>query len=213
MITRIFRGRVKPGKGAAFERHTREHGLPMLRSAPGMLSVHFGTPTERTPNEYVVVTVWRDLASLRGFAGDDWNQPKLSLTEAHLLDEATVHHYRNGDGESLGSASLTGNGSEEPEVVDLGRVRVDLARRTVEVDGHAVDLPPLEFSLLSELALRPEQPVSSEELMKLAWPDTAWPTTDDVRRAIYRLRRHIGDQARPRPLIRYRRGYGYVLEP
>lgn len=185
----------------------------MFHAADGMEAVHFGTPTEHTPDEYVVVSVWRDLDALRGFAGDAWNEPKLSLTEAHLLEEATVHHYRNGDGESLGSASLTGNGGEAPEVVDLGSVRVDLARRTVEVDGAPVELPPLEFSLLSELALRPNEPIPSEELMQLAWPDTAWPSPDDVRRAVYRLRRHLGDQERERPLIRSRRGHGYVLEP
>lgn len=185
----------------------------MFHAAEGMLGVHFGTPTDHTPDEYVVVSVWRDLDALRGFAGDTWNEPKLSLTEAHLLDEASVHHYRNGDGESLGSATLTGNGRDQPEVVDLGRVRVDLARRTAVIEGRTVDLPPLEFSLLSELALRPQQPVPSEELMRLAWPETAWPTPDDVRRAVYRLRRRIGDQERARPLIRSRRGYGYVLQP
>jgi DNA-binding response OmpR family regulator len=35
---------------------------------------------------------------------------------------------------------------------------------------------------------------------------------DDVRRLVYRLRRHLGDDRRRRPLIRNRRGYGYVLE-
>ena len=185
----------------------------MFYAADGMVSVHFGTPTEHTPDEYVVVSVWRDLDALRGFAGDTWNEPKLSLTEAHLLEEATVHHYRNGDGESLGSASLTGNGRDAPEVVDLGSVRVDLAARTAEVDGAAVELPPLEFSLLSELALRAGRPVPADELMALVWPPAAWPTPADVRRAVYRLRGRIGDRERPRPLIRSRRGYGYVLEP
>jgi DNA-binding winged helix-turn-helix (wHTH) protein len=35
---------------------------------------------------------------------------------------------------------------------------------------------------------------------------------DDVRRVVYSLRRLIGDDRRKRPLIRTRRGYGYVLE-
>lgn len=185
----------------------------MFQAAEGMLGVHFGTPTEHTPREYVVVSVWRDLEALRGFAGDAWNEPKLSLTEAHLLEEATVHHYRNGDGEALGSATLTGNGRESPEVVDLGSLRLDLARRTAEIEGAPVELPPLEFSLLSELALRAGRPVPAEELMTLVWPDTASPTREDVRRAVYRLRGRIGDRDRGRPLIRTRRGYGYVLEP
>lgn len=160
-----------------------------------------------------MVTVWKDLEALRAYAGEDWGAPKLTLAEAHLLEWATVHHYRNGDGEPIGLGQARGNGAPSPDVVEAGAVRVNLATRSIEVDGRRVELPPREFAVLSELALRPGRPIPSEELARLAWPDTSWPTGDDVRRTVYRLRRFLGDRERPRPLIRNRRGFGYVLEP
>jgi len=211
MITRLFRGRARSGQGETFERMIREEALPAFEANPGVVSVHFGTPTEATPDEFLVVTVWRDLESLRAYAGERWTEPKLSLEEAHMLASATVHHYRNGNGEAVGSTTLAGNGPA-PDVLDLGPLRVDLGRRTAELDGGRVELPPREFAVLAELALRPGRPVPSEELAKLAWPATAWPTGEDVRRTVYRLRRLLGDHQRDRPLIRNRRGHGYVLE-
>lgn len=210
MITRIFRGRVRPGKHAEFERYIRAEGLPQFEANPGVVGVHFGTPTEQDPDEFVVVTVWRDLDALKAYAGERWGDPKLSLREAHLLEEASVHHYRNGNGEVLGA----GDTEHAPPagLVEVGDLEVDLTRRTVRVEGRRVELPPREFGVLAELALRPGQPIPSDRLGRLAWPEDAWVTGDDVRRTIYRLRRLLGDHHRDRPRIRNRRGHGYVLE-
>lgn len=213
VITRVFRGTVRPGRHAEFERLLREEGVPRFERTPGCLSVHVGTPTEASPDEYMVVTVWRDLDALKAFAGEQWSDPKLSLREAHVLADATVHHYRNGDGRTIvPPASVRGVG-RPAEVLDLGRLRVDLARRVAALDGREVELPPREFSVLAELALRAGEPVASDELAGLVWPEDAYPTGEDVRRSVYRLRRLLGDQGRARPLIRTRRGHGYVLDP
>lgn len=210
MITRVFRGRVRPGKHADFERFIRTEALPEFRANPGVEGVHFGTPTEQDPDEFLVVTVWRDLDALKAYAGERWSDPKLSLTEAHLLAEASVHHYRNGNGEVLGAAGT--EAARPAGLLELGDLQVDLTRRRARVEGRDVELPPREFGVLAELALRPGQPVPAEELGRLAWPEDAWVTSEDVRRTVYRLRRLIGDQHRARPLIRNRRGHGYVLE-
>jgi DNA-binding response OmpR family regulator len=69
-----------------------------------------------------------------------------------------------------------------------------------------------EFAVLSELPTRPGLPTTSAELARHVWPDRPDMNGDDVRRLVYRLRRHLGDDRRRHPLIRNRRGYGYVLE-
>ncbi len=99
-----------------------------------------------------------------------------------------------------------------PELLDAGPIRIDIAERIVFVDDVPVELPPKEFALLAELALHPGQPIPSAEIATRVWPESAWITGDDVRRTVYRLRKLIGDDERATPLIRNRRGYGYVLE-
>jgi DNA-binding winged helix-turn-helix (wHTH) protein/heme-degrading monooxygenase HmoA len=204
VIVRVFRGQVLPGRHAEFERLLRDRAIPDFRSRPGMVRVHVATPTEQAPDEFLVVTVWRDLKALRAFTGDTWSQARITPEEAPLLRRAFVHHYETGG--DPGDLLVPGS-----EVVDAGRVRVDLLRRTATVDGREVELPPKEFAVLAELVRRPDRPVPSAELARLAWPEGDGTTGDDVRRAIYRLRRLLGDHARRPPLIRNRRGHGYVL--
>ncbi len=100
-----------------------------------------------------------------------------------------------------------------PELLDAGEVRVDVTERLAYVNDQQVELPPKEFALLAELALHPGQPITSSEIAARVWPESAWITGDDVRRTVYRLRKLIGDDERDKPLIRNRRGHGYVLEP
>jgi heme-degrading monooxygenase HmoA len=205
VIIRVFRGQVQPGKQDAFLRTLREQGIPHFRSHPGMLGVHVGFPTEQAPDEFLVTTMWEDLDAVRTFAGERWYEPKILPGERQLLKRVFVHHYWTEEGERWPPR-------EPPEVVDLGRLRVDLRRRVVRLDGREIDVPPREFTVLAELATRPGHPVPAEELARRVWPDRAEMNGDDVRRVVYRLRRLL-DDGRRRSLIRNRRGHGYVLEP
>jgi DNA-binding winged helix-turn-helix (wHTH) protein len=95
--------------------------------------------------------------------------------------------------------------------VELGVLRLHLGKRQVWVEDEPVHVPPREFGILAELAQRPDEPVPVDELARRAWPEHATVTGDDVRRCVYRLRRMIGDHERHPPLIKNRRGFGYVI--
>jgi DNA-binding response OmpR family regulator len=153
----------------------------------------------------MVTTTWRDLDAIRTFAGERWFEAKILPGERHLLRSADVHHYWAEAGERWPPR-------DPPDVIEVGALRVDLARRVVTVSGREVTLPPQEFAVLAELAARPGLPTTSADLARRVWPDRPGMNGDDVRRLVYRLRRHLGDDRHGDPLIRNRRGYGYVLE-
>ncbi len=92
MIVRVFRTRLRPGIRAAYAQLVRERGIPHMRAEPGLLAIHVGQPTER-PDELSVVSVWRDLESLKPFAGEHWQEIVILPGEAELLVEATIAHY------------------------------------------------------------------------------------------------------------------------
>jgi DNA-binding response OmpR family regulator/heme-degrading monooxygenase HmoA len=314
-----------------FERILEEEGIPAFHRSPGMIAVHVGRPTERSPDEFLVTTVWKDLDALKGFAGERWFEAVIGPGEAKTLRRAYVHHYEDPVGASLSAAAgvdsvpatahvlLAGSGSVDlpgvvsalrdrglgtlivgsgasgirlvsrwrpliavvaadiadvepllrhlekleipviligrarelrfpdqirnieagilapaqpaeiaaaaevvvgglplddlPRMIDLGSVRLDVSARTVLIDGRSIELPPKEFAVLVELALHAEVPVSVPDLARRAWPESVWTTGEDVRRTVYRLRKMIDDHNRSEPLIRNRRGYGYVLNP
>lgn len=91
-----------------------------------------------------------------------------------------------------------------------GSLVVELAARTVLVDGRRVELPPTEFSLLAVLAARPGEVITHKELLKEAFGDSAYMDTQNLHWRIWNARKLIGD--RDKKLIKNRRGEGFVLE-
>lgn len=91
-----------------------------------------------------------------------------------------------------------------------GSLVVELAARTVLVDGRRVELPPTEFSLLAVLAARPGEVITHKELLKEAFGDSAYMDTQNLHWRIWNARKLIGDS--DKKLIKNRRGEGFVLE-
>ncbi|MEO7002729.1 MAG: transposase [Ktedonobacterales bacterium] len=95
MILRVFQAQLKSGKRGAYERHCRAHALPLMRAQPGCLSALIGASRPDQRDQFVVVSVWRDLQSLQAFAGEQWRQSLILPGEADLLERASVAHYED----------------------------------------------------------------------------------------------------------------------
>lgn len=93
MIVRVFRMRVKPGLNDAYEQFIQTEVLPRMLAAPGLVSVQVGRPLDDPPVEFLIVSVWDSLASLRAFAGHRWRDPIVFPGEAELVFESLVDHY------------------------------------------------------------------------------------------------------------------------
>lgn len=208
MIIRVFRGRVHPGMQAQYLRFLYERAVPEIGRHPGVIGFHVGEPLDEHDDEVLVMSVWSSLRDVQGFAGRRWRDARIMPGETELLREKHVHHYLAGPSQVPAPASPTSN---VPDRIEVGGLRVDMRARTAALGGRLIDLPPREFGVLTELALRPDEPVPPSELALRVWPESAVVTADDVRRVIYRLRRALGDHERREPLIRLRKGFGYYL--
>ncbi len=93
MIIRVFRATVHDGKQEAFEAFFVNKALPMLQAQHGVLEARIGTPLPSSPNEFLMITMWRDLEALEDFAGTSWWEAVIDPDEAHLLKHTVVHHY------------------------------------------------------------------------------------------------------------------------
>ena len=93
MIVRVFRVVTHEGKEAAFSDFFHNTAIPLMRSQPGIVSVTAGAPRPETPNEFCLVMVWQDLASLKAFVGEDWRSAHILPEEAEFVAERTIHHY------------------------------------------------------------------------------------------------------------------------
>lgn len=92
-IIRIFRGTVVPGEVEAFAAFFLGEAVAIVRGFEGLVDVQVGLPSELTPREFLMITEWRDLESLKAFAGEDWQEAYIAPSEAPMIESAVVHHY------------------------------------------------------------------------------------------------------------------------
>lgn len=96
-------------------------------------------------------------------------------------------------------------------VVQLGGIKLDLARHVVEADGEPVQLTPSEFRVLTLLAEEPGRVFTRRQIMEHLWQS---PYVGDERASdvhISNLRRKIErDAANPERIVTVR-GVGYKL--
>ena len=95
MIIRVFRAIVKPGQHKAFENFLRKTAVPLVQSQEAVLTTYVGIPTEYTPDEFVFISTWRDIAGLKHFSGEQWQEEVLAPEAAVLLSASYIYHYES----------------------------------------------------------------------------------------------------------------------
>jgi heme-degrading monooxygenase HmoA len=94
MIIRVFRPRIHPGKEREFEAFLRDTAVPLVSQQAGLLAQHLGKPNDPSSTEYLYVTLWEDLDSIQAFAGQRWQQARITPDEEHLLTDTWIGHYQ-----------------------------------------------------------------------------------------------------------------------
>jgi two-component system response regulator RegX3 len=101
------------------------------------------------------------------------------------------------------------NTVSDGDVVSGGRVRMDVARHEVSVEGRAIGLPPKEFELLETLLRRKGRLLTREYLIDEIWGSDYVGDTKTLDVHVKRLRQKIErDPHRPMHLLTVR-GLGY----
>jgi DNA-binding response OmpR family regulator len=97
----------------------------------------------------------------------------------------------------------------DAEVIERADVRIDPAKRTVEVRGEPIQLTYVEFEILRTLALHPGRVYTRRMLLEALWGDADYrdPRTIDVH--VRHIREKIEREPREPELILTVRGVGY----
>jgi two-component system KDP operon response regulator KdpE len=82
-----------------------------------------------------------------------------------------------------------------PPVYDDGRLRVDLARREVALEGATVTLSRKEYALLALLVQHAGRVVTQQQLLREVWGPTHQEDTHYLRILVAKLRQKLGDDA------------------
>ncbi|WP_448317576.1 winged helix-turn-helix domain-containing protein [Streptomyces sp. CO7] len=115
-----------------------------------------------------------------------------------------------------GTGDATGRAADDaPDAEDAGhpanteRIRVDVVRRTAEVDGRPLDLTYLEFELLAHLVAHPHRVHTRDQLVATVWGYGHIGDGRTVDVHVARLRRKLGGHRQAITTVR-RVGYKYT---
>lgn len=143
-------------------------------------------------------TGWDFLSELRE-QGDQ--TPVIFLTAHHTVQER-VRGLRMGaddyilkpfeGAELVARIEAVVRSRESLPVLTIGELRIDLARRVVELAGSRIDVSPREFDVLGELAMARGEVLSRADLLERVWDIRFDPGTKVVEVQIARLRRKLG---------------------
>ena len=93
MIMRVFQVTTRPGKEEAFARFFHEMAIPLMQATDGLIDVLPGAARDDSPREFAFVMVWKDLAALKAFVGEDIATPHIDPAEDELVEARTIRHY------------------------------------------------------------------------------------------------------------------------
>ena len=95
MIVRMWHGKVLTSKAKAYREFMVARAIPDYQSVAGNLSVDILERTAGDVTHFITLTFWKDLDSIRAFAGEDVEKAKYyPEDEDFLLEfEPNVVHY------------------------------------------------------------------------------------------------------------------------
>lgn len=102
--------------------------------------------------------------------------------------------------------------NQASNLVTVADLELDSSAKKASRAGMVLDLTAREFALLEFLVLRAGQVVSRTQIEQHIYDDLVSPMSNVVDSAIYALRKKLAVHPDSRPLIKTRRGQGYVLE-
>jgi DNA-binding response OmpR family regulator len=97
---------------------------------------------------------------------------------------------------------------DEPVAYTDSFMQVDFVQRAASVEGRELPLTRLEYNLLEAFVRHPNQVLSQEQLLELAWEDPHAVSRDQVKLYVGYLRRKLGSRGDESP-IETVRGFGY----
>jgi DNA-binding response OmpR family regulator len=145
-------------------------------------------------------------------ARDDELDKVLGLelgADDYITKPFSIREFRSRVRALLRRASAPRRVATDGESISAGGLRIDLARRTVEVRGRPVQLTYVEFELLRTLAGQPGRVYSRRMLLEALWgaADFREPRTIDVH--VRHLREKLERDAAEPEYILTVRGVGY----
>jgi len=127
----------------------------------------------------------------------------------YITKPFSIREFRSRVRALLRRAALPRERQLEEQTIEAGELKIDPARRTVELAGQPVALTYVEFELLRTLASESARVFTREMLLRSLWGDSAYREQRTIDVHIRHLREKLERDAREPEYIFTVRGVGY----
>jgi len=142
----------------------------------------------------------RDAVQALGAGADDYVAKPFAIVELQARVQAQVrraHLYRV---------------DWRPDLIELGELSLDLARRIATRDGRELGLTPVEWQLLRVLAINAGRTLTHRQIVHAVWGNVFGDAQQNLRVHIAHLRRKVERVASAPSIIVTEPGIGYRVE-
>lgn len=95
MIIRIYRVAIVPELRKSFETDFQGVAKEFMADQPGLISAEIGKPTSHSPDEYLMISKWKDLDAVKNFAGTQWQTPVIPDWMQKYTVNCWLHHFES----------------------------------------------------------------------------------------------------------------------
>jgi DNA-binding response OmpR family regulator len=213
-VRRVLRSYLQADGFEVVEAETGERALDVVRSVapdvvvldvmlPGIDGVEVLRRLRTFSSAYVLLVTAKsdEIDKLVGLSvgADDYVTKPFSPREVVARVKAVLRRQRTADAAD--------------ELVEVGALQLDLARREARRAGGPVELTALEFDLLAALASSPGRVFTRRQLLERVWGADYYGDERVVDVHIRNLRKALGDSADDPAVVATVRGVGYKVLP
>ena len=91
-ILRIFEVRAKPGNVEALKQKLSTTSVSVVNGKPGNLGYFFGENISSGENDFVFISVWEDLESVKSLFGEEWEASFLPEGYDEIIESCSIRH-------------------------------------------------------------------------------------------------------------------------
>lgn len=93
MIIRVFQVTINSELRNDFERDFKSISVHTIENCKGLVSCDIAGPSKWNPDDYLMISKWKDESSLIEFVGENWNKAVIPDDMKKYAKCFTVSHY------------------------------------------------------------------------------------------------------------------------
>lgn len=93
-IMRVFEVRAKSGKAKKLKEKLSDTSVSVVKGKPGNLGYFFGENLSSDPNDFVFISIWENLESIKSHFGENWQQSFLPEGYEEIIESCSIKHIK-----------------------------------------------------------------------------------------------------------------------